>query len=82
MYEEKIYEWFQKKGIDKLAINQNKSDNYLEVGFLDSLGFLELITMCENTFEISFTDDDFLNDEIFSIAGLVNIVKEKATYGK
>lgn len=82
MNEEKIYDWFQKKGVDANTIIENRNANYLEAGLLDSLGFLELITMCEDTFEISFTDDDFLNDAIFSIAGLINIVKEKTTYGE
>lgn len=77
MNENLIYEWFKKRGIEMEVIVENKDANYLELGFVDSLGFLELITLCEEKFGISFTDDDFTDNAIFSIAGLINIVNRK-----
>lgn len=82
MNEDLIYDWFRKKGFTTDVIFENKEANYLEKGFVDSLGFLELITLCEEKFGISFTDEDFLDDAIFSIDGLVNIVKRKRDDGE
>lgn len=82
MNENLIYEWFKKRGIEMEIIVENQDANYLELGFVDSFGFLELITLCEEKFGISFTDDDFTDDSIFSIAGLINIVNRRIDDGK
>lgn len=82
MNEDLIYDWFRQKGLTMDIIIENRKENYLEKGFVDSLGFLELITLCEEKFGISFTDEDFLDDAIFSIDGLINIVKRKRIDGK
>ncbi|MFJ2060670.1 acyl carrier protein [Streptomyces sp. NPDC087908] len=41
--------------IDRLDVDANLRDEY----GLDSLGFLELRTRCENRFDVSIADDDF-----------------------
>ena len=49
----------------------------MEAGVIDSIGFLDLISACEEKLGIAFSDDDFSNDKIFTIAGLIDIITEK-----
>ena len=75
---EELINWFCNKGLNKEDFIEKTKENYLELGFVDSLGFLELISFCEDTFSISFDDEDFENDAIFTIDGLLEVITKKA----
>ena len=51
---EELINWFCNKGLNKEDIIEKTSENYLELGYVDSLGFLELVSFCEETFGVSF----------------------------
>lgn len=71
-----IEDWFLENGsLKKEDIKSN--DNYIESGYIDSFGFLDLIQTCEDRFNIHFSDDDFENDKIFTIDGLAEIIEAK-----
>jgi hypothetical protein len=72
-----IIGWFIDNSTEGEAIKEKIKDNYLSNGFIDSFGFLELIASCEEKYGISFSDDDFENDDIFSIQGLAEIIDSK-----
>lgn len=71
-----VVNWFIQRGV----LTQGKADesmcvNYLEQGWIDSFGFLELIEACEQKFQIVFSDDDFANEKIFTISGLIETLE-------
>lgn len=71
-----IIDWFEKKGsIRKEDIAME--DNYIERGYIDSFGFLELIQNCEDHFKIKFCDSDFEDENIFTVIGLIKIIENK-----
>lgn len=77
MEENFVVNWFVQRG----ALTQEEADesmhvNYLEQGWIDSFGFLELIESCEQNFNIVFSDDDFSNEEIFTISGLIETIEK------
>lgn len=74
-----ICEWFVNNGISFSDVENNMNSNYLEMGFVDSLGFLGLISDCEEHFFIVFSDDDFNNDLMFTINGLSEIISNKVS---
>lgn len=74
---EYIIGWFVEHSTEGEAIKDKVKDNYLTNGFIDSFGFLELIASCEEEYGISFSDNDFENDDIFSIQGLAEIIDSK-----
>lgn len=77
MEKEVIIDWFVEHS--NISVDEIECDldiNYLEKGLIDSFGFLELISFCENQFGYTFADEDFSNDNIFTINGLINILKE------
>lgn len=73
-----IYEWFAKNsGVKKDELNLYENKNYLTEGLIDSFGFLSLISACEEELSMEFLDDDFSDDDIFTINGLAKIIAEK-----
>lgn len=78
MVKEWIVEWFLNNSTVKNEdMNSFLEKNYLEEGLIDSFGFLGLIGSCEEEFSISFSDDDFSNDAIFTMEGLIKIINDK-----
>lgn len=72
-----VLNWFSAKtgiGIEQLLAE--KESNYLNLGYIDSFGFLELVSDCEKEKGIEFRDEDFGNPAFFSIAGFIKIAEE------
>lgn len=73
-----VIEWFADNStLSREELERDLMINYLESGAIDSFGFLELITTCEEKFGITFSDDDFSDDKIFTVAGLIDILIKK-----
>lgn len=51
--------------------------NYIESGYVDSMGLIQFIATIEDEFNISFTDDDLENPDIKVVGKLINIITEK-----
>lgn len=78
MKKEFIINWFvEKSTMSKEELEKNLDVNYFEQGLIDSFAFLELITACENEFGVIFSDEDFENDDIFTVSGLISILEKK-----
>ena len=78
MKKEFVIDWFSENStMSRKEIENDTSINYLEQGLIDSFAFLELISTCEEKFKIEFSDDDFQNDDIFTIEGLIRIIEKK-----
>jgi len=70
-----IIDWFiQNTDIQKDEIIKNLSENYLELGWIDSLKFISFITDIEEKFEIRFSNDSFQDRNFSTIKGLAKIV--------
>ncbi len=54
----------------------NYDSNYFDAG-LDSYSFMELVAELEQKYNIEFSNDDFANEDFFSINGLAAIIEEK-----
>lgn len=78
MISEHVINWFIEKSSLGEETNNHMNENYLENGFVDSLGFLELLASCEKKLGISLSDDDFNDDKIFTISGLIDLLSKKA----
>lgn len=73
-----VINWFVENSM--LSCDEIETDlsvNYFEQGLIDSFGFLDLINQCEEEFGIEFTDEDFSNENIFTIKGLIDILEQK-----
>lgn len=51
--------------------------NYVESGYIDSMGLVQFIATIEDEFGIEFSDEDLEKPEIKVIGGLIDIIKSK-----
>lgn len=51
--------------------------NYLEEGFVDSLGLIKFICELEEVFKIEFTDEELSLDDFQNVQKLINLVEGK-----
>lgn len=64
----------------KYSLDQSvdlESFNYVESGYVDSLGLLQFIVELEDKFSIEFTDDEMTSPEFHTVGGIVKIIEDK-----
>lgn len=69
-----IVTWFSAQtGRAPAEIQAHADENYFELGYLDSFGFIELVETLEETQQIVFRNDSFEDRSFATINGLANI---------
>lgn len=64
----------------KYTIDKNvdiETFNYVESGFVDSLGILQFIGELEDAFGIEFADEELICPEFKTVGGVIEIIKKK-----
>lgn len=51
--------------------------NYVESGYIDSLGLIQFIATIEDEFAVEFTNDELVSDEIRVVGELIQLVYNK-----
>lgn len=51
--------------------------NYMESGFVDSIGIIQFIAELQDIFSIEFTDDETISPEFSTVGGVIRIIEEK-----
>lgn len=51
--------------------------NYVESGYVDSLGLIQFITTIEDEFSIEFTDEELDSTEIKVVGKLIEMIENK-----
>ena len=51
--------------------------NYVESGYIDSMGIIQFIAELEDEFSIEFTDEELISPEFKTIGGIVRLIEEK-----
>jgi acyl carrier protein len=64
----------------KYALAENvdlETFNYLDSGFVDSIGIIQFVVSLEDDFDIEFTDADMNAPSFRTIGGLIRLVEAK-----
>lgn len=70
-----IINWLEDNAdIGKDEILKKNEENYLELGWIDSLKFISFITDIEETFKIRFSNDVFQDRDFSTVKGLSKII--------
>ena len=70
-----IINWLEDNaGIEKDESLKKNEENYLELGWIDSLKFISFITDIEETFKIRFSNDVFQDRDFSTVKGLSKII--------
>lgn len=75
-----IIKYISKKGNLPKDINIDEF-NYIDTGYIDSMGLLKFVVELEQEFDIQISDDDILLPEFKTISGLVGIINDKKRKG-
>jgi len=51
--------------------------NYIEAGYIDSMGLIQFIATLEDEFGIAFTDEDMQNPDIRIVGKLIEMITNK-----
>lgn len=57
--------------------NLTNDASFLENGFIDSTGVLELVAFLESEFQIKVSDDELIPDNLDSIDAIAQFLKQK-----
>jgi acyl carrier protein len=71
-----VINYIEKRG--KLPENINLDEfNYIETGYVDSMGIIKFIVELEKEFDIEIKDDDMLSPKFKTIGGLIELIEGK-----
>ena len=51
--------------------------NYIEAGYIDSMGLIQFIATLEDEFGIAFSDEDMQNPDIRIVGKLIQMITDK-----
>lgn len=71
-----IVKYISKKGKLPQDINLDEF-NYIDTGYVDSMGILKFVVELEQEFGIEICDDDIMLSEFKTIGGLVKLIEDK-----
>jgi len=71
-----ILKYISKKGKLPKDIDVDKF-NYIDTGYIDSMGLIKFVVELERKFDVQITDDDIMLPEFRTIGGLVESIKRK-----
>ena len=73
-----LEEWFSNNSSKSVEeIKEKEDENYFAEGFVDSFGFISLLSDIEEKFGTSFSNDDFLDRSFATISGLARMINRK-----
>ena len=76
-----LVEWFAQHGRLKRRIDST-TENYLEKGWLDSFGIVELLTDVESQFDVRFNEDFFSDPRFPTVDGLSELISQASARHK
>ena len=51
--------------------------NYIDTGYVDSLGIMKFVLDIEAEYDIEITDDDMTSDRFRTVGGIISLIEEK-----
>ena len=72
----KILEFVEREYKLPEDVDYDKFD-FLENGYVDSMGLVQFVAILEDDFDIEFTKEELLSDEFKTVGGLEKIIRAK-----
>lgn len=79
MKKEQVKEWLaswfaDRAGISADEVKEHLDDNYFDLGYIDSFGFIELLDAVETEYGVQFDNEQFEDRSFATITGMAEIV--------
>lgn len=73
-----LVDWFSKNSsTSEEEVLSHLNDNYFELGYVDSFGFLSMIVDIQEKYDIELNNDDFTGQGFSTINGLSELIANK-----
>jgi methoxymalonate biosynthesis acyl carrier protein len=73
-----LCDWFLSRRKFRGDVSQLPSINYFDAGLLTSLEVIEFVSEIEEQFRVHFSEQDFQDPRFVTVAGLVELIAERA----
>ncbi|MCW8932685.1 MAG: acyl carrier protein [Gammaproteobacteria bacterium] len=74
---EKIKEFMESNFLFEFNDEVTEKTNLFTEGYMDSFGFIELITFLESTFDVKFQADELTGNKFGSVEAVIESLKSK-----
>lgn len=71
-----VVNYIEKKGKLPLDIKLDEF-NYIDSGYIDSMGIIKFVIVLEENFDIEISEEDMMSSDFRTIGGLCEMLKEK-----
>lgn len=73
-----LIDWFANhSSLSTAELEDSSKVDYLKQGIIDSFAFVTLISDIDDEYDITFTNEDFLDPRFSNIEGLVEMISER-----
>ena len=73
-----LIDWFANhSSLNAAEIEAASKEDYLKKGIIDSFAFVTLISDIDDEYDITFTNEDFLDPRFSNLEGLVEMISER-----
>jgi len=73
-----LIDWFANhSSLSTSELEVASKDDYLKKGIIDSFAFVTLISDIDDVYDITFTNEDFLDPRFSNIEGLATMISER-----
>ncbi len=75
-----VLDWFiNNRDIDLEEAKKHLDENFFELGYIDSFGFIMLISAVRESFDITFDNDQFQDRSFATLKGFANVLERMST---
>jgi len=73
-----LLDWFGKhSSLNAAELEASAKEDYLKKGIIDSFAFVMLVSDIDDEYDITFTNEDFLDPRFSNIDGLAAMINER-----
>lgn len=79
--ETKVKKYLASNSLTEFGGKVTADTDLFEEGFVDSFGYIELVKYLEKDFQIRFTDDELVSNQLNTLNNIIKMVQSKVNAG-
>lgn len=79
--EAKIKQYLAANSLAEFGAGVTENSDLFKEGFLDSYGYIELVKFLEKEFQIKFTDQELVSNQLNTLRNITSMVQDKLDAG-
>ncbi len=79
--QDKIKQYLATNSLAEFDAGVTETSDLFKEGFIDSFGYIELVKFLEKEFQIRFTDEELVSNQLNTLKNITNMVQSKIDAG-